>query len=172
MCPWYPVLGNHDHKGNVQAQFAYAGESRRWRMPSSYYKRGEILSDGSRAEFFFLDTTPIKRLNWWEPWFGIDPAVQQQLNWLERGLANSAARWKIVVGHHPVFSGGKKGHTAEMVHLVTPLLDVHGVSAYINGHEHDLQHITVDGVHYITTGAGASTRSTGPTEGTRFARAG
>jgi tartrate-resistant acid phosphatase type 5 len=36
-------------------------------------------------------------------------------------------------------------------------LDRYGVRAYVNGHEHNLEHIAVDGVHYITCGAGSAT---------------
>lgn len=50
-----------------------------------------------------------------------------------------------------------------------PLLEKHGVQAYINGHEHDLQHIRVGGVDYITTGAGSEVRPTGKIDGTLFA---
>ncbi len=39
------------------------------------------------------------------------------------------------------------------------MLDRYGVRAYINGHEHNLEHIAVDGVHYITCGAGSATIS-------------
>jgi acid phosphatase len=39
------------------------------------------------------------------------------------------------------------------------LLDRYGVHAYLNGHEHNQEHIAVDGVHYITCGAGSATTS-------------
>ena len=44
-----------------------------------------------------------------------------------------------------------------MIGPFKPLLDRYGVHAYINGHEHNLEHIAVDGVHYITCGAGSAT---------------
>ena len=37
-CPFYVVLGNHDHKGDVQAQIDYTDRSDRWQMPSRSYK--------------------------------------------------------------------------------------------------------------------------------------
>ena len=94
--------------------------------------------------------------------------MEEQLNWLEKRLSASNADWKIVIGHHPVFSGGKHGNTRRLVDRVKPLLDRFGVQAYINGHDHDLQHVVVDHVSYITCGAGCEARGTGSVPGTLF----
>ena len=34
MIPWYPVLGNHEYRGNTQAVIDYSQVSARWRMPA------------------------------------------------------------------------------------------------------------------------------------------
>ncbi|EEH57668.1 uncharacterized protein MICPUCDRAFT_57207 [Micromonas pusilla CCMP1545] len=41
--PWYPALGDHDHRGSVAAQVEYGDRNGRWRMPSPYYARVERL---------------------------------------------------------------------------------------------------------------------------------
>lgn len=80
------------------------------------------------------------------------------------------APWKIVFGHHTIYSGGSDhGNTPELIASVKPLLERHGVQAYINGHEHDLQHLRVGNVDYICTGAGSQVRPTGRIDGTLFA---
>jgi acid phosphatase len=79
-----------------------------------------------------------------------------QLAWLHATLAASTARCKLVFGHHPVYSASPfHGDTLELQHCLLPLLQMHQVQAYICGHEHDLQHLAVDGLDYIVCGAGA-----------------
>lgn len=166
--PWYVALGNHDHYGNPRAEIEYGKVNSRWRMPSRYYAHSEPLGDGKTAAFFFLDTTPLAKLNGLQALSMSDP---DQLYWLDRALEASTARWRIVVGHHPVFSGGRHGNTPSLVARLKPLLDRHKVQIYLNGHDHDLQHIVVDGIHYLTSGAGASARRSGNIAGTQFAAA-
>lgn len=169
-CPWYPVLGNHDHRGNVDAQIQYGAISNRWRMSSRFYALSQPLIGGGSVDFLFIDTDPITN---WRPkrsWFGPPDAVKTQIEWLKARLSSSRAACKIVIGHHPIFSGGGHGGSQLLVDHVKPLLERFGVSAYINGHDHDLQHIVVDGVHYLTSGAGCDTRRTSAIAGTRFAQ--
>ena len=39
MLPWYPVLGNHEYRGNTQAVIDYSNISARWEMPARYYTK-------------------------------------------------------------------------------------------------------------------------------------
>jgi acid phosphatase len=157
MIPWYVTLGNHDHRGNVSAQVDYT--SSRWRLFANYYKHTELLADGSRADFFHLDTTPIKdRVS----------VEDKQLGWLERELAASSAAWKLIIGHHPIYSGGTHGNTPALIASLKPLFERFGVQAYLNGHDHALEHVVVGKIHYLTSGAGAVPRPAKGIEGTRF----
>lgn len=159
-CPWYAILGNHDHKGSVAAQVKYSEKSRRWVMPSAYYRRIEPISSLAEAEFFYLDTTPLvsQQPSVWSRWIsGPDP--DEQVSWLESCLRSSSAVWKIVVGHHPIVSAGPHGASPELVERLKPLLEKYGVQAYFNGHDHNLQHATSNGVHYFTSGAGSRVRA-------------
>lgn len=170
--PWYVALGNHDYRGVPQAQLDYALTSPRWRMPSRYYKVSGADHGFADADLFILDTSPFvekyrvvpSRLR--DNVLGQDPAAQ--LAWLDAELARSTAPWKLVFGHHTVFSGGDHGDTEELVAQLKPILERHGVQAYINGHDHDLQQIEVDGVTYICSGAGSETRPVKAVAGTKF----
>ena len=70
---------------------------------------------------------------------------EAQLQWLKQSLENSKAKWKIVYGHHILWSiGGTKyseGHVLRK--LIMPTLCQYA-DAYIAGHEHDLELLTDD----------------------------
>jgi tartrate-resistant acid phosphatase type 5 len=108
-CDWFPVLGNHDYKGNTQAQIDYSKISRRWRLESRYYTFVRRINDSVSARFIFLDTPPFVTDYYRKPGFPDIPQqdTAAQLAWLRDVLANSKEQWKLVFGHHPVFSGGK-----------------------------------------------------------------
>jgi hypothetical protein len=170
---WYVVLGNHDYRGNPQAEIDYARHSKRWHMPSRYYTVVKKLDEATQAQFFFIDTSPFIADYKNEPdkyKQASQQDTQAQLRWLESELAKSKARWKFVVGHHHIYSGGKRTTQVELEQAIVPLLAKYGVQAYINGHEHDLQVIRRPGgsVTYLVSGTGSEHRPTGQTEGTLF----
>lgn len=141
---FYPVLGNHDHEGNIQAQIAYSALSMNWNMPARFhtFSRGD-------TQFFLIDTTR------WD---------SEQRQWLRVALDASQAVWKIVAGHHPVFSYGSHGNTETLVNELAPILRGRA-NFYLCGHDHDRQVLkdSVDrSIHYIVSGAGSKTR---PTQG-------
>jgi len=173
--PWHAILGNHDYHGNCDAQIEYAKTSKRWHMPARYYTRSERIDDANTADFFYLDTTPMSKLDDDETaFFGkVKPdGLPAQVAWLEAALKASTAPWKIVVGHHPVYSGGEHGDTPYIIKHVLPLLEKYKVQAYFNGHDHDLQHLQAGNVNLFCAGAGSRPRVTGKNPHTKFARGG
>jgi tartrate-resistant acid phosphatase type 5 len=172
--PWYVALGNHDYRGAPQAQIDYSKSSTRWRMPARYYKVSGSDLGAPHADLFFIDTSPLvyKYREQDNDAIAANVSTQDvegQLRWLDAELDRSTAPWKLVIGHHTLHSGGSQhGDTPEMVELIEPLLQKHGVQAYINGHDHDLQHVRRSGVNYIGSGAGSEVRPVGAIEGTRF----
>jgi len=173
--PWYVALGNHDYRGVPQAQVDYTRTSPRWRMPARYFTQSFSAPDGQRVDLFVIDTSPmVKRYDSAKEADQLRANVESQdapaqLRWLDAALARPTAAWKIVAAHHPVFSGGTgHGSTPELIAEVKPLLERHGVQLYLNGHDHDLQHIVVGSVTYVCTGAGSETREVNRIAGTVF----
>lgn len=172
--PWYACLGNHDHRGCVDSQIAYANRDDRWNLPARHYSHRLRCADGSSALVVVLDTTPfIQRYQ--IDGFERNPRIDSydnlsQLDWLRRTLQEPAT-WKVVIGHHPISSGSPyHGGAVELQQRVRPLLVDAGVVLYICGHEHDLQHMAdPDGLHHLLSGAGAEVRPTGSLPTTRAA---
>lgn len=172
--PWFAALGNHDYRGVPEAQIAYAAHSHRWKLPSRYYTVHGATFGAPHVDLFMLDTSPL--VNKYRLEVGsqirrnvLTQDVPAQLAWLDRALGASRAPWKLVFGHHPIFSGGSShGNTPEMIAQVEPILKKHGVQAYVAGHDHDLQFIERDGLHLIQAGAGSEVRPVKAVEGTRF----
>jgi acid phosphatase len=159
--PWNLILGNHDYRGNCQAQIDYSAGSPRWRMPSRYYYRTEIIPGGKSVLMVYTDTSPFVTSYAKDALMGPNVRSQDtaaQLAWIDRTLSESTADWKIVLGHHPIYSGGEHGDTPELIEHLLPLLKRHGVRVYLNGHDHDLQHQEAGGIHFFCTGAGSTVR--------------
>jgi acid phosphatase len=171
--PWWVALGNHDYHGSCDAQIAYSKTSQRWNLPARYFTHTEKIDAANVVEFFFLDTTPMAEA-------ADDKAVSphelkhqdpaEQVVWLEAALAASVAPWKIVIAHHPVYSGGSHGGTPYIIEHVFPLLEKYGVQVYFNGHDHDLQHLQAGKVNLFCSGAGSKPRQTHLTAHTKFAK--
>lgn len=115
--PFLVIAGNHDESwvvggdgadaAGADAQVAYSKLNPQWVMPARTYR----APVGDLVEFFALDTAPLA------PYL---PPVRPnefpngawdraQRAWLAGALGRSTARWKLVLGHHPLFSNGKHG---------------------------------------------------------------
>jgi tartrate-resistant acid phosphatase type 5 len=135
---FYPTLGNHDWvlADSPAAEVLRSAQPGYWHMPAIRYTfvAGPI-------QFFAIDTNLVTRA---------------ELDWLDRELARSTARWKIVYGHHPIFSNGAHGDEPAVRDNVLPLLRGRA-QIYLCGHEHDLQHLGPEaGVHFVIVGGGGA----------------
>jgi len=172
--PWYPVLGNHDYETNPQAEIQYSLASNRWKMPSRYYTLKKDINPFSTALFVFTDTSPFYTLYYGRAMPDLrlqDTAAQQK--WLQEILSTSNDNWKIVVGHHPVYSVGTHGNTLELIQRFKPLFRQTNTDFYICGHDHSLQYLKLSGdpVHYLVSGGGSENTIVHPQSYTPFARA-
>lgn len=176
MLDWYPVLGNHEYRGNTQAVLDYGKVSRRWVMPGRYYAVEKEVEDGNeKILYVFIDTAPLidkyRRDTEDYPDAG-KQSIAAELEWLEATLAASTAKWKVVMGHHPIYADTDKNESerTDLQRRVQPLLDKYGVDAYICGHIHNFQHIQAKGskVQYFVNTSGSLSRDVKPIEGTQF----
>jgi len=162
----------------VALQTQWMENQKNFTLPEQGYYKYTVGNKGNDVEFFVLDTNMLlSGQTFYEVPLNKDgsegeltPALksgsaeleqpeehelpitnedEQQLAWLSQGLANSTAKWKVVYGHHILWSiGGTKyseGHVLRQ--LLLPSLCQYA-DAYIAGHEHDLELLTDDCSQY------------------------
>ena len=167
--PFYAIAGNHDHEGNVTAQIEYSKRSQRWTYPAPWYSVKRTFGTGESSgtvELFFIDTvvfvgvcrdpTPLETGTVYPG--APDPrAYESQMAWLENGLESSTADYLFVAGHYPVYSIGTHGPTLKLKLALEPLLDKYDAH-YMCGHDHDMEHIQLDGKkwNHVLSGAGGA----------------
>ena len=150
MIPWYPVLGNHEYRGNTQAVIDYSQVSARWRMPARYYTRVEE-NDDVTVRLVMIDT-PSLLDKYRKDTDKYPDACKQDLNrqlaWIDSVLTVAKEDWVLVVGHHPIYADTDKS-TSERTDLqkrLDTLLRKHkNVDMYLCGHIHNFQHIRKPG---------------------------
>lgn len=159
--PMHAMLGNHDYTDepetkcvNAQLNYRRFKPDCRWSLPSKWY-RMLLPADKPLATVLVLDTNFC---------YGDEKIVGKaeragQLQWLAGELEKPRSTpWLFVFGHHPVFSAGKHGDTPELVEAIDPLLRKHKVDLYLSGHDHDLQHLEIEGhpTTFVVSGAGGA----------------
>ena len=165
MVDWFPVLGNHDYRGNPQAEIAYTQKSRRWNMPARYYSVEKTISGTDKVLFIFTDTSPFDT-DLYKGNKHRDVAKQDtvaQKKWLDSLLATSTAKWKIAVGHHPLYtSGARIAQKKPFINTFDELFEKYKVDVYFAGHEHDLQYQQPKNkfTKHFVSGAGSEIRPT------------
>lgn len=135
--PVYPVLGNHDHHGDITAWIGRAESNPLWRYPGRSW-RAEF---GDVATVFGMDSN--------FPWLGGTPDLSEK---------TSADGWRIAMGHHPLRaasdSGGRhKGGGIAGWQMKKSLCGL--VDFYLAGHAHHLEYAFDSDCeqHHIVSGA-------------------
>ena len=174
MIDWFPVLGNHEYRGNTTAVLDYSAVSRRWDMPARYYTK-VFESDEVSVRFVLIDTAPLIDKYRTESDIYPDACRQDldaQLVWLDSVLTAAHEDWLVVIGHHPIYADTPKDDSerADMQARVDPILRRHNVDIYACGHIHNFQHVRVEGsnIDYVVNSSASKAREVNPIEGTRY----
>lgn len=133
MIPAVPVAGNHEYdKLKIGEEERRAALSILWRpqfrlpvvesLPEVLHETVYALPYSSDLAIFVLDTQA-----------GL---IDIQAQWLDRELAASGARWKVVAMHHPVFSTATGRDNEVRRAAVLPVLRRHDVDLVLQGHDH------------------------------------
>lgn len=141
--PYYAILGNHEHMdGNVGIMLSFDKTDPRWVMPAPFYFK-KFQRETFTICVWFLDTEKFD---------------VKQANWLSASLRleRSSCTWAVVNGHHPtnVHASEHPFPKDNLDHLLQPIIDKHGIHAYLCGHHHNSQHLTnpPTTTHYFIVG--------------------
>ena len=147
---FFMSLGNHDHRGNPDAEVAYTNYSERWRMPARHYAIPKLPS---WARVFALDTTRVN---------------PKQIAAAEVHLCsvkNQAKGWKVIFGHHPPYASTTSTEYPKPTTIyvdqthreLMPLIKKCRVDIMLAGHYHLQDHITSPSIDILVQGAAANT---------------
>jgi acid phosphatase len=142
--PLYAALGNHDWRGNPEAQIAFTQKDPFWKMPAHNYSFHYPIEGAPLVEVFVIDSEKF------------DEAGEA---WLQKAVAASTARWKILAFHHPLLDNGEE-HPADEKQLWPKLKKIvcNKIDLFLGGHEHIFSHLqeTIDGcpVEQVIIGTG------------------
>ncbi|MBQ8520647.1 MAG: metallophosphoesterase [Bacteroides sp.] len=175
MIHWYPILGNHEYRGNTQAVLDYSNVSRRWEMPARYYTKA-FEEDGTTVRFVWVDTTPLMSKYRMETEKYPDACKQdnaKQLAWVDSVLTAAKEDWVVVIGHHPIYAETPKEESEriDMQNTLDKVLRRHdNVALYACGHIHNFQHVRPKGskIDYVVNSSASLSRKVGAIEGTVF----
>jgi len=172
--PFYVVSGNHEYNGSVQAVLDYSKVSERWNAPTRYFSMEYPVGKKQKALLVFIDTPPLidKFRNDSQNSDAGEQNIERQLYWLDSTLFASKVRWKIVIGHHPVYADTDKEESerTDMQKRVGKILEERKADFYICGHIHNFQHIIPEGsmVNYVVNSSASRSRKVKPIKGTIF----
>lgn len=149
--PIYPVLGNHDYgdptpqnrgtdikcEPSPQAQIDETGHLKNWIFPARQYALRSPLAD-----IVMLDSQPIAS-DWPASFLGSFRA-KDEAQWADSALSESKGAWRIVVGHHTIYSSGIHGignhsNQRNMRRTLLPIFKARKVDLYICGHDHNAE---------------------------------
>jgi 3',5'-cyclic AMP phosphodiesterase CpdA len=149
---FFPVLGNHDvSEGRARAR----AQRRHFGVPRHYRVR-----PAPGVDAFAIDTTLFQKGS--EELYGpkVEDLRRRELAWLDRQLKKSRARYKIVYGHHSMYTSVRAGdpeQTAILRREVEPILVENKVALYLAGHYHYYERTApIGGVTHMVSGGGGS----------------
>lgn len=130
--PVYPTLGNHDYRGNVQAQIDASQVEPQWRLINRFYG----VNFGDFLALTALDTNFVD-------WCGSSEYCLVDF-WNKRVKdmkAMASKPWHIVVGHHPFSSSSAKyqGKHKRTLNMLLRAAVCQHADAYVSGHSHHLE---------------------------------
>lgn len=145
---FYPAIGNHDVDYDGNGSWFRSKFPTLFQNNKNYYTFQKddigffILSSGYRTDGTLFEPDGNTQQS----------PVSAQFEWLKSALAESTARLKVVVFHHPPYSS-TSGYQREALRWN---FDQLGADIVISGHAHNYQRWTNQSIPYIVAGIGGA----------------
>ena len=164
MIDWFPLLGNHEYRGNTQAVLDYSNISRRWTMPARYYTK-TFEDNGATIRILWVDTAPM-----------IDKYRNESETYPAACHAYVLEVVDVPADVHIHLVLAQDGiETCLHIRTFALVLRGFGIDGMVSGNDNPVlfggsQHVRVAGsdIDYITNSAGSLARKVKPIEGTVF----
>jgi hypothetical protein len=144
---FWPTPGNHDYSAPIThytQYFTYLPPTTSFTGATALYYdfiRGPV-------HFFMMDSQGA---------LNSSQNMTAQKAWLQSALGASTAAWKIVIFHHPAYTGGAHSPSQQMRWDFAAW----GADFVIAGHNHIYERILENGIRYFTAGVAGGTTRTG-----------
>lgn len=125
MMPSIPIPGNHEQARGLDGRSRL---SHHWRPTFTLPENGP---EGLEETCFTLVYHNARII-------GLDSnrAIDEQVPWLDKVLAENKQPWVVCTFHHPVFSTAKSRDNAKLRAAWKPVLDKYRVDLVLTGHDH------------------------------------
>jgi hypothetical protein len=157
--PFFVSMGNHDYelaeprtgktKADLEREYTARHPDSRWKALAERWYRLDfpVGSEKPLLTVLMLDSSKPKMT---------DAEWGSQKAWIDEQLATTPAKWKVACAHHPFFSNGSHGDNGVMQVEWGPIFKARGLDLYIAGHDHDLQHLQIEGwpISFVQAGGG------------------
>lgn len=140
--PQVPAPGNHEY---VDVPLPGGKEARKlapyWPLAFTLPQNGAPGAEGTSyfldwqgTRFIILDGTSALDMG----------TLKAQTNWLDKTLADSKARWNIVLFHQPIFTCARPNDTAVLKAAWKPIFEKRNVDLVLQGHDHCYSRLTAE----------------------------
>jgi len=120
----FPTPGNHEY-GAVPGKKQVAPH---WRPMFTLPRNGVA---GVEESNYYLDIQGVRMIA-----LNSNERQKEQIEWLDKLLANNPNKWTILTFHHPIFSAAKSRDNKELRESWQPVFDKHAVDLVLTGHDH------------------------------------
>ncbi len=152
--PYYPILGNHEDRGEEGVEGIDVYEK-------LFSNPGE--ASGSGSELYYSFEYANAHYTVIDSNADIEPDSEQG-QWIAADLQaagdNPDIEWKFMFMHHPPYSSSVVGIGDERQQVtrryIPAIAEEYGVAIVFTGHQHSYERSCKDGVYYIVTGNGGA----------------